>query len=91
MIKLMQGSALRANCYWHSAGRLFCDAAAGESCPFFSSVPYPANAAGTVDEVTALFDRAYVQLERRVKTLAALLIETIPQLATLAAIGKDQL
>ncbi|WP_417390817.1 hypothetical protein [Gimesia sp.] len=57
-------------------------------------VPDPVHAEGTVDEVAAIFDRAYVQLERRTKTLAALPIETMPQdelVATLAATAKDQL
>ncbi|CAN5478900.1 arsenate reductase ArsC [soil metagenome] len=79
-----------------------CDAAAGESCPLFPGgpvkahwgVPDPAHAEGTADEVAAVFDRVYTQLERRVKALVALPVETMPQnelAAALAAIGKDQL
>ena len=79
-----------------------CDAAAGESCPLFPGgpvkahwgVPDPAHAVGTAEEVAAVFDRVYSQLERRVKALVALPVETMPQselAAALASIGKDQL
>ncbi len=57
-------------------------------------VPDPAHAEGTADEVAAVFDSVYAQLERRVKALLALPVETMPQdelAAALSAIGKDQL
>jgi arsenate reductase len=78
-----------------------CDAAAGESCPLFSGgpvkahwgVPDPAHAVGNEDQVAAVFDRVYTQLERRIKALVALPVETITQSelgAALAYIGKDE-
>ncbi len=79
-----------------------CDAAAGESCPLFPGaplkahwgVPDPAHAEGTAEEIAAVFDRVYAQLERRVKALVALPVETLTQaelVAALTSIGKDEL
>lgn len=79
-----------------------CDAAAGESCPLFPGspikahwgVPDPAHAEGTAEEVAAVFDRVYGQLERRVKALVALPVENMSQselAVALASIGNDRL
>lgn len=78
-----------------------CDSGAGQSCPRFSGgpvkahwgVPDPAHAVGNEDQVAAVFDRVYTQLEVRIKALVALPVETITQSelgAALASIGKDE-
>ncbi len=77
-----------------------CDAAAGESCRLvpgepvkaYWGVPDPAHAVGTSDEVAPLFDHVYALLERRVKALVALQVETTSKnelAAAWAAIGKE--
>ncbi len=62
-----------------------CDAAAGESCPIFHSKPLkahwgvadPAKFTGTTVAIQNEFDRTYGILEKRVKTLVALPMETM--------------
>jgi arsenate reductase len=79
-----------------------CDAAARESCPHFQGAPLKVNwgvpdsayTVGTAEEVAALFDHVYAQLERRVKPLVALPIETMSPnelIGALASIGKDKI
>lgn len=79
-----------------------CDAAAEEFYPLFLggpvkahwSAPDPAHAVGPAEEVAAVFDRVYRQLERRVKASVALPVETMAQsdlAAALASIEKDPL
>lgn len=79
-----------------------CDSAAGETCPIFPGeplkahwgVPDPAHATGTAEEVAVVFDTVYAQLERRVKALIALPVESMSPAAlasALAAIGRDEI
>ncbi len=78
-----------------------CDAAAGESCPLFRGgplkahwgVPDPAHAKASPGEAQGVFNRVFGQLERRVRALVALPVETMPQAelaAALSAIGRDE-
>jgi arsenate reductase len=54
-----------------------CDQAAGESCPLFSgnpkklhwSTPDPAKATGSVTEIEAAFDHAFLMLKNRIQGL----------------------
>lgn len=62
-----------------------CDNAAGETCPIFPgnpvkahwSIPDPAHFQGTPEEVEAEFNRVFGLLERRVKSMVALPVETL--------------
>ncbi len=62
-----------------------CDNAAGETCPLFLGapvkahwgVPDPAHYEGTAAEVEAEFTRVFAMLERRVRALVALPLETL--------------
>jgi arsenate reductase len=62
-----------------------CDNAAGETCPIFPgdpvkghwSTPDPAHFQGTPKEVEAEFDRVFGILERRVKAMVELPLETL--------------
>lgn len=53
-----------------------CDAAAAETCPVFSgkhqklhwSIPDPASASGTEEEINAAFDKAFFMLKHRIET-----------------------
>lgn len=62
-----------------------CDAAAGESCPIFSGrplkahwgVPDPAKFEGTEEEIQSAFSRVYSVLEKRVKALVSLPLESL--------------
>ncbi|GIW40946.1 MAG: hypothetical protein KatS3mg076_1523 [Candidatus Binatia bacterium] len=62
-----------------------CDQAAQEPCPLFPgravrahwSIEDPAATEGTPDEVRAAFARAYEELERRVRRLVELPLETL--------------
>lgn len=71
-----------------------CDAGAGESCTLFPGGPVKAHwGLPEPDQVAAVFDRVYTQLELRIKALVALPVETITQSelgAALAYIGKDE-
>jgi arsenate reductase len=62
-----------------------CDNAAGEVCPIFPGAPVkahwgapdPAHFEGTPEAVESEFDRVFAILERRVKALVALPVETM--------------
>jgi len=62
-----------------------CDNAAGESCPIFPgnpvkghwSIPDPAHFQGTPEEIEAGFDRVFGILERRIKAMVELPVETM--------------
>ena len=62
-----------------------CDNAAGETCPIFPgnpvkghwSIPDPAHFQGTPEEVEAEFDRVFGILERRIKAMVELPVETM--------------
>lgn len=66
-----------------------CDNAAGETCPLFLGapvkahwgVPDPAHYQGAAAEVETEFTRVFAMLERRVKALVALPLETLDKTA----------
>lgn len=76
-----------------------CDNAVNETCPIFPGAPVkahwgtpdPAHFKGTSQEIEAEFDRVFAILERRVKALVALPVETMDGatfISQLNAIGK---
>lgn len=62
-----------------------CDSAAGETCPAYLGkavrghwgLSDPAKAAGTPEQIEAAFETAYAALERRVRALLALPLESL--------------
>jgi arsenate reductase len=65
-----------------------CDAAAGETCPFWPGqpvtahwgVPDPAAVEGSEAEIALAFAEAYARLRRRIQAFAALPVETLDRL-----------
>ncbi len=77
-----------------------CDNAAGEACPLWPGRPItahwgvedPAAFEGALDEQRRLFERAYVELERRIDLFTSLPVESLDRLglqARLAEIGAE--
>lgn len=73
-----------------------CDAAAGESCPYWPGapvkahwgIPDPAGVAGGLDAERAGFLLAYQRLHARMAALVALPVETMPQSEFQAAVAR---
>jgi len=78
-----------------------CDNAAGETCPVWPGKPIsahwgvadPAAAEGSPDDVRRAFERAYAELEARIRAFARLPLETMEPAAlrrALEAIGRGE-
>ena len=75
-----------------------CDAAAGESCPVWSGnpvtahwgIPDPAAVTGDLDLVDTAFNRAFMQLRRRIDRFLKLADSDAPSVSAIQAIGDIQ-
>ena len=73
-----------------------CDNAAGEACPVYLKdvlhahwgLPDPAHVTGSQGVIEAVFDETYWALEKRVRQMLALPVETMSKLAVTEALNK---
>jgi arsenate reductase len=73
-----------------------CDSAAGETCPVYLGsavrghwgLPDPAHVTGTPAEIEAAFEATYAALERRIRQLLALPVETLPKAELAVALNR---
>jgi len=73
-----------------------CDSAAGEACPVYLNsvvrahwgLPDPAHVTGSQEDIDAAFEATYAALEKRVRQLLALPIETMPKPELTEALNK---
>jgi arsenate reductase len=73
-----------------------CDSAAGEACPVYLGsavrghwgLPDPARVAGSPETIEAAFEATYVALEKRIRQLLALPVETLSRSELTEAINR---
>ena len=73
-----------------------CDSAAGEVCPVYLNstvrahwgLPDPAHVTGNQEVIEAVFESTYAALEKRIRQLLALPVETMPRAELTEALNK---
>ncbi len=73
-----------------------CDSAAGEVCPVYLNstvrahwgLPDPAHVTGSQEVIEAAFESTYAALEKRIRQLLALPVETMPRAELTEALNK---